>query len=376
MSIHQLRLSTIALTLASISLSPRPSLTSEIALPGDHAYPESITAAPDGTLYVSSPAVGGVWRIKPQTGTVEEWIKPGAFGTRSTLGVLVDSKANLLWVCSNDFSSAGIPGPSSVPGSFVKGFDLASGEGKVSAELPGRRLCNDMVVGPDGSLFVTNSLAPQILKLKPGSNQLEVWLEIGVRAAAARRPRSRRHRLRRRRQSLRQHLRQWKFLPRRGEGRTPGKITKLKPSRAVQFPDGLRSTGGQTFVMAEGGGSVDSVTVSDDGADIETIKDGIAGPTSVVPVGQTLWVSEGQLPHLFEAAKSGPPHFRSDNRRSHGQRCQSGPRRRQIRSLMAMTNSAKRMGEGWLGPRLLWLAWAALFQHSAKSRSAPRPIPD
>ena len=90
---------------------------------------------------------------------------------------------------------------------------------------------------------------------------------------------------------------------------TAGKITKLKASLALQFPDGLRSTGEQTFVMAEGGGSIDSVTVSDDGVDVETIKDGIAGPTSVVPVGQTLWVSEGQLPHLFEAAKSGPPHL-------------------------------------------------------------------
>ena len=51
-----------------------------------------------------------------------------------------------------------------MPGSFVKGFDLTSGEGKMSAELPGKAtLCNDMVVGPDGSLFVTNSLAPQIL---------------------------------------------------------------------------------------------------------------------------------------------------------------------------------------------------------------------
>ena len=142
----------------------------EVKLPGDHAYPESITAAPDGTLYVSSPAVGGVWRVKPQSEIVEEWIKPGAFDTRSTLGVLVDKKANLVWVCSNDFSSAGIPGPSTVPGSYLKGFDLSSGEGKVSAELPGAAtLCNDMVVGEDGSLYVTNSLAPQILRLKPRS---------------------------------------------------------------------------------------------------------------------------------------------------------------------------------------------------------------
>ena len=121
MSIRQFRLShTLALTLASTFMLAPPVFAepNEIALPGDRAYPESITAAPDGTLYVSSPAVGGVWRMKPQTGAVEEWIKPGAFDTRSTLGVLVDSKANLLWVCSNDFSSVGIPGPSTVPGSF------------------------------------------------------------------------------------------------------------------------------------------------------------------------------------------------------------------------------------------------------------------
>ena len=312
MSIQQFRLSiTAALTLASVSvIAPAASAErSEIALPSDRAYPESITAAPDGTLYVSSPAVGGVWRIKPQTGTVEEWIKPGAFGTRSTLGVLVDSKANLVWVCSNDFSSAGIPGPSSVPGSFVKGFDLASGEGKVSAELPGKAtLCNDMVVGPDGSLFVTNSLAPQILKLKPGSNQLEVWLEspefeqppqgapgldgiafggngnLYVNTFAS-----------------------GKFFRVEVKDGMAGKITSLKPSRALQFPDGLRSTGGQIFVMAEGGGSVDRVAVNGNDVEITTIKEGIAGPTSVAPVGQTLWVSEGQLPHLFEAAKSGPP---------------------------------------------------------------------
>jgi sugar lactone lactonase YvrE len=313
MSIHQFRLSTIALTLASILvLTSRASAqTSEIALPGDRAYPESITAAPDGTLYVSSPAVGGVWRIKPQTGMVEEWIKPGAFGSRSTLGVLVDSKANILWVCSNDFSSAGIAGPSSVPGSFVKGFDLTSGEGKMSAELPGKAtLCNDMVVGPDGSLFVTNSLAPQILKLKTGSNQLEVWLESpafeqppqgapGLDGIAFGGDGN----------LYANTFASGDFFRVEVKNGTAGKITKLKPSRALQFPDGLRSTGGQAFVMAEGGGSIDRVAVDGDDVEITTIKDGIAGPTSVAPVGQTVWVSEGQLPHLFEAAKSGPPHL-------------------------------------------------------------------
>jgi sugar lactone lactonase YvrE len=283
----------------------------EIALPGDHAFPESISIASDNTLYVGSLAEGGVWRVKPDAGTLEQWIKPGAFDTRSILGVLVDEKANLLWVCSNDFSSSGVPGPSSVLGNFVKGFDLTSGEGKVSAELPGKAtICNDMVVSPDGSLFVTNSLAPEILKLKPGSNQLEVWLtspdfeqpaggapgldgiafggdgNLYVNTFAG-----------------------CNFFRVDVKDGIPGEITKLKPSRPLKLPDGLRSTGALTFVMAEGGGSADRLTVYGDQVEVETIKDGIAGPTSVAAAGRTLWITEGQLPHLFEASKNGPPHL-------------------------------------------------------------------
>jgi len=60
--------------------------------------------------------------------------------------------------------------------------------------------------------------------------------------------------------------------------------------------------------MAEGGGTVDKISVDGDSVDIQTIKEGVAGPTSVALVGQTLWVAEDQLPHLFEPATSGPPH--------------------------------------------------------------------
>ncbi|HZM08357.1 MAG TPA: hypothetical protein VFC11_07915 [Methylocella sp.] len=36
-----------------------------IELPGPRAFPESITSTPDGTLYVSSLASGGVFRVMP-----------------------------------------------------------------------------------------------------------------------------------------------------------------------------------------------------------------------------------------------------------------------------------------------------------------------
>lgn len=278
-----------------------------IELPGDRAYPESIAAAKDGTLYISGLASGGVWRIKPNTTNVEPWIVPGAFDSRSTFGVLVDDKKGLLWVCSNDMSGRGVPGPGAATGSNLKGFDLASGAGKVSVPLPGSdNLCNDMAVGSDGSVFVTNSLKPQILRLRPNASTFEVFVEsptfeqpkegAGLDGIAF---------------GADGNLYVNNFTSAGVyrvdvENGAAGAVTKLSISRSLKLPDGLRPVGDGTFVMAEGGGTVDRATVKGDDVKIETLKDRLAGPTGVALVGDALWATEGQLPHLFDA-KTGPP---------------------------------------------------------------------
>jgi hypothetical protein len=78
-----------------------------IEVPGDRAFTESITAGPDGTLYLSSLASGGIARIKPGASKAEGRVAPGAFDSRSTFGVFADAKSNTLWVCSNDVSGRG-----------------------------------------------------------------------------------------------------------------------------------------------------------------------------------------------------------------------------------------------------------------------------
>jgi streptogramin lyase len=146
---------------ASATAAEPPAIT----LPADSPFPESLTATADGTLYAGSLTNGGVVRAKPESTEAEVWIKPGAFGTRSTFGVLADEASGMLWVCSNDASRLGAKGPSDVEGSFVKGFDLQTGEGRISVELPSRpAICNDMALGPDGSLYVSNTAQPQILR--------------------------------------------------------------------------------------------------------------------------------------------------------------------------------------------------------------------
>ncbi|HEY1735289.1 MAG TPA: hypothetical protein VGG12_01455, partial [Methylovirgula sp.] len=91
----------LAFAAAVLGLSASSLFAASIELPKSSPFPESVTSTPDGTLFASSISDGGVVRIKPGA-PPEIFIKPGAFGTRSTFGVHADAKAGLLWVCSND----------------------------------------------------------------------------------------------------------------------------------------------------------------------------------------------------------------------------------------------------------------------------------
>src|SRR5262249_51848637 len=71
----------------------------QVELSDKQAFPESITASSDGALYVSSVASGGITRIPRGATRDEPWLKPGAFDSRSTFGVFVDTAAQMLWVC-------------------------------------------------------------------------------------------------------------------------------------------------------------------------------------------------------------------------------------------------------------------------------------
>ncbi len=281
---------------------------SRVELPGAAVFPENIAADAAGNLYGSSLASGGVWRIKAGGAKAEQWIEPGSFDSRSTFGVLVDEKAKLLWVCSNDVSFMGIAGPGSAKGSHLKGFDLASGEGKVSVPLPrAPALCNDIAVASDGSVFVTNSLATHILRLAPGAKEFEVWAEDAQFAPPA--------------QGagldgiaiggdgnlyVNTFHKGELFQISQKDGKS-GSVTKLKTSRPLVFPDGLRSLEGARFLMAEGGGAIGLVTIVNDTAEIKDLRTGLAGPTGVALSGDKIWVTEGQLSHLFDAANNGPP---------------------------------------------------------------------
>ena len=163
-----------------------------------------------------------------------------------------------------------------------------------------------MTVASDGTVYVTNSLSPQILQLKPGRTALEVWLEdqqfqppsgAGLDGIAIGGDGN----------IYVNTFNGGGFFRVEVKGGLPGAVTKLETSRPLKLPDGLRQLSGDSFLMAEGSGSLDRVTVDGNKVIVETLKGGLKEPTSVAKVGGRAWVAEGQLSHLFGAKDNGPP---------------------------------------------------------------------
>ncbi len=279
--------------------------TAPVGVP-DRSFPESVTSTKDGTLYVGSFNLGGVVKAVPG-GKAEQFIKPGAAGSRSVLGVLADEKSGMLYVCSNDITGFGVPGPGDTKGAWLKIFDLASGAPKGSFALSDpKSLCNDIAVGADGTAYVSDSFTPNVYSLKPGGTALEVWATdpmfapakdgVGLDGIAF---------------GADGNLYVTTYIPAAlfkiavKDGKA-GAITALKTSRQLDHADAMR-TFGDSLLLIEGNGKLDKVTIKGDEAQIETIKDGFAEPVSVTQVGNIAWVAEGKLSYIIGDNKEKDP---------------------------------------------------------------------
>jgi hypothetical protein len=300
------RSSQLAFVLA-VSLSVRaatPTLES-IPIPGRKAFPESITSTMDGTLYVGRLGDGGIVRVKPRTRDRTIFVQPGASGSRSILGVFADEASNTLWACSNDLSALGAPAAGSDTRSALKAFDLKTGVGKRSVSLPGSHaFCNDIAVDAQGSVYVTDSANPTVLKLSPGAAMFEVFAQDSAFSSP---------------QSdaagldgiafgsdgnlyVTNYAAGGLFRVEVNAGRA-GRVTALSGDRQLRFPDALRKLGENSFLLVEGSGTLDRVVIKDDRFSVTPIWSNSSTPTSVALIGATAWVAEGNTTYFFDASK-------------------------------------------------------------------------
>ena len=276
-----------------------------IPVPGTKAFPESITSTSDGVLFVGRLGDGGIVRIKPRTAESTVFVQPGAAGSRSILGVFADEATSTLWACSNDLSALGGPATGNDTGSALKGFDLKTGDGKRSISLPGSHaFCNDITMDGKGSVYVTDSANPTILKLSAGATTFEIFAQDSAFSAP---------------QSGGAGLDGIAFgsdgnlyvttytagelLRVEVNDGKAGRVTKLSGNRHLQFPDALRVLGDNSFLLIEGSGGLDRVVIRGDAFAVAPIHDGFVSPTSVARIGTTAWVSVGQLAFFFDPSK-------------------------------------------------------------------------
>lgn len=139
----------------SLSLEDRD-LGDDILLPGEDAFPEGIASAQDGTLFIGSIATGKIWRVAEGSIEAEEFVADGVL-TRGALGMKVDERRDILWVCDSN--------PAGPAGGSIVGINLSDGEVAVRHDMAGNALCNDIVVDPAGNLWATDSFGGAIYRV-------------------------------------------------------------------------------------------------------------------------------------------------------------------------------------------------------------------
>jgi hypothetical protein len=155
-------------------------IADSVELPGDY-YPEGVTTSRDGTLYVGSIALGVVSKVAPDS-TKAEPVVTKAGTRRGVIGLTVDETRGLLWFCDSDPTL-----PDAEKAGELVGVKLADASEVARHELPKTSatapFCNDVIVSPDGALWITDSAVGRLLRVAPehalDGTPAETWLAAG-----------------------------------------------------------------------------------------------------------------------------------------------------------------------------------------------------
>jgi sugar lactone lactonase YvrE len=153
-------------------------------------------------------------------------------------------------------------------------------------------------VSSNGTVYATESFGNRIHRLRPGATALESWITDPQLAAV---------------DGVAlladgavyvntffggQLLR----IPVNADG-SAGTIVPIETSLPLTRPDGLRTTGPQTLIQAEGQGRVTELTINGNRAEVRVLREGLTGATGVTVVGGNALV-------LVERAKAVPVPYR------------------------------------------------------------------
>ena len=276
----------------------------EINIPGANVFPESITSTADGTMYIGGIGTRSVFRVNPQESRAKPWIALESDQSQGVFGVLADERSNTLWACVSPISNKQNKSESAT----LKAVDLRTGEIKAQFALPtAAPFCNDIAVGADGSVYVTDTNNMEIVRLGVRASRLAVWAgggAFGPKGGVLDGIVVLQNRVIVNAQATNKLF----AVPINQDGRS-GPVTELKLDRAIHEPDGMRPFGNHALLMAESGGAgaLSKVDIRANSGSVVTLKEGYPeGPVAVTLVGGTAYVLEGQLQTMFGHAEPRP----------------------------------------------------------------------
>jgi hypothetical protein len=244
--------------------------------------PESVTVAPDGSLILGSASKPVIYRARKGETHAKVFIDASAEGAVTFLGVLADAPNHTLWACQ-----IGTVPNSRNRHTTLRGFDLNTGAPKFRWALPGdNNLCNDFTIGPDRALYVSDTLASRIYRVRPRAQEGELLLEDrtldgidgitfldGVLYAN---------------NVISNNLYR---IPIDASGNA-GAPEQIWPDHPIKGPDGMRAAHGKLFLAENKNGRASMLTIEGDQAKVVTLLDGLTKPTAIEPSGGTLWVGD------------------------------------------------------------------------------------
>lgn len=268
-----------------LAVSAAPALSAEILIHDAKSQPESLTVAANGDLFVGSASTPFVYRIKKGTTTVEPFVDATAEGPGTFFfGQLADNATNTLWTCQ----LTPVPGVTPVQRhTALRGFDMATGKEKLRWNLPGdNSTCNDIAIGPDKALYISDTANARIYRLPAGANSAELYLEhrnlTGIDGLTF---------LNGALYFNSVFFNNLYRVPVGADGK-PGTPVQIWMDAPVKGIDGIRAANGKLYQAENGAGRVHSLTLMDgDRAHVTVLKDGLNTPTAVEPAGDVIWIA-------------------------------------------------------------------------------------
>lgn len=136
------------------------------ALPGDDAYPASVAAAPDGSVYSGSYVTGALWRVAPDGSLSELAGTRGVLGAVSGLTVGPDGALYVVYLSGPALAAVGGGVARVAPGGQITTFAAPAG---------GLLLPDDIALDAQGRVYVSDRGRRAVLRFAPDGSAGAVW---------------------------------------------------------------------------------------------------------------------------------------------------------------------------------------------------------